>query len=153
VSTTKGAKFALRAELMVDGELVTSDVVGGTGTGADVQVESPAFTEMVLPSQGGADKASVRAGKVVLPLFCTADSRAPCSLGAVLTTRQGKREVVLGKATARVRDGAEPLVRLKPSAAGKRALRDRRKQSATLVVTQSRPGGRSEVVRTQKLRV
>ena len=153
VSAAKGARFALRAELMVDGALVTSDVVSGTGTGAASRVDSPAFTEAVLPSQGGADRAGVRAGTVAVPLFCTADSGSPCRLAATLSARQGKRDVVLAKGGASVRDGTEPLLRLKPTAAGKRLMRDRRKQAATLVVTQVRPGGAVQVVRTQKLRV
>jgi hypothetical protein len=152
-----GAAFALRAESWDSGKRVGSDALTGTGTGADSPVAAPSPAASPTPAATtarlSASKAKVRRRVVSVPLECTAPAGASCRFAIKLTAKKGRRTVTISKKSGTLAGGKKLTVRLKPTAAGRRLMKSKRRIAATLTVTQTRAAAKALVVRRQKLKV
>lgn len=151
-----GARFALRAESWDSGKRIGSDAVTGTGTGADAAAAIPEPTlspTTAAAARLGANKAKVRGRVVSVPLTCSAATGGLCHFAIKLSAKKGRRVVTIAKAAGTLAGGRKRTVRLKPTPAGSRLLKSKRRVAATLTVTQTGAGAKPVVVRRQKLKV
>lgn len=155
-----GAPYALQVESWESGKRVSSNTVTGAGTGTDavVTVPSPAGTAPVpttvaITARLAAGKATVRRRVVSVPLTCTAPAGSSCRFTINLTAKKGRRTVTVAKRSGTLAGGKKLTVKLKPTAAGRRLLKSKRRVAATLTVTQTRAGAKALVVKRQKLKL
>jgi hypothetical protein len=157
VVQSPGAAFALRAESWDSGKRIGSDAVTGTGTGADTPAAVPEPTlspsTTAATARLAASKAKVRKRVVSVPLTCTAPAGISCRFAIKLTAKKGRRTITIAKKSGSLAGGKKLTVRLKPTAAGRRLMKAKRKIAATLTVSQTRAGAKAAVVRRQKLKV
>ena len=147
-----GAPYALQVESWDSGKRLSSDTVTGSGTGADAPAAIPTPTTVAATAKLAAGRAKVRKRVVSVPLTCTAPAGSACRFAIKLTAQKGRRTVTIAKKSGTLAGGKKLTVRLKPSAAGRRLLKSKRRIAATLTVTQT-GGAKALVVRRQKLKL
>jgi hypothetical protein len=144
VAAEAGTPFALSVETWVDGAPIADDDVKGSGTGAATKVAFPAIKALATLTRLSVGTAKVRGRAVTVPLACTGPASSSCRFAIALTAKRGGRTVTIAKRTAKVRSGKKLTVRLPAHG---------RKTTASLVVSQLRPGVPAVMVRSQRVRL
>jgi hypothetical protein len=130
---------------------------GGNPPGGNPPGGNPPGNPPGTPPPGGKPAGSVKAGRatvgrggrIVLPLTLS----DPGTVTVTLTARVGRRQVLLGRASARVKRGGRVTLQVKLSAAGRRALAKRTKVTIAVVLAPSNGKQRASASATATLRV